>query len=130
MKNLNEILKLHAEWADDNEKGKRADLWGANLWGADLRGADLRYANLRRADLRGADLVEADLGGAKNIMQFGPMPTSGRTLVVNWHGQRGWLAWAGCFSGGLDELEAAVKEKHNCPAYLGIIGMLRAHTPS
>ena len=172
---LEEILRIHAEWLEDSEKGERADLWGADLrgaylreadlrgadlreadlreadlWGADLRGADLREADLRGADLReaylrgaylrGADLREADLQGAdlqgadlqeaENIFQFGPMPTSRRIVTANWHGaEKGWIVYAGCFTGGLDELEAAVKAEHNCPVYLGIIEMLRKWNP-
>ena len=172
---LEEILRIHAEWLEDSEKGERADLWGADLrgaylreadlrgadlreadlreadlWGADLRGADLREADLRGADLReadlrgaylreadlqeadlqGADLQGADLQEAENIFQFGPMPTSRRIVTANWHGaEKGWIVYAGCFTGGLDELEAAVKAEHNCPVYLGIIEMLRKWNP-
>ena len=172
---LEEILRIHAEWLEDSEKGERADLWGADLrgaylreadlrgadlreadlreadlWGAYLQGADLREADLRGADLReaylrgaylqGADLQEADLQGAdlqgadlqeaENIFQFGPMPTSRRIVTANWHGaEKGWIVYAGCFTGGLDELEAAVKAEHNCPVYLGIIEMLRKWNP-
>ena len=81
---LNEVLKLHRKWLNNELCSKkadlrRADLYGANLCGADLcgadlRGADLRGANLcganlcgadlRRADLRGADLCGANLCGA------------------------------------------------------------------
>ena len=157
---LEEILRIHAEWLEDSEKGERADLWGADLrgaylreaalrgadlraadlQGADLRGADLREAYLRGAYLQGADLQEADLQGAdlqgadlqeaENIFQFGPMPTSRRIVTANWHGaEKGWIVYAGCFTGGLDELEAAVKAEHNCPVYLGIIEMLRKWNP-
>ena len=172
---LEEILRIHAEWLEDSEKGERADLRGADLRGAylreaDLRGADLREADLREADLQGADLRGADLQGAdlrgadlqgaylrgaylqgadlqeadlqgadlqgadlqeaENIFQFGPMPTSRRIVTANWHGaEKGWIVYAGCFTGGLDELEAAVKAEHNCPVYLGIIEMLRKWNP-
>jgi hypothetical protein len=66
---LDEILKKHEMWLNDEPGGERADLWranlqGANLQGADLWGADLRGANLQGADLRGADLRGADLWGA------------------------------------------------------------------
>ena len=67
---LNEVLRLHKLWAQDEEVGQRAnlqradlrcaDLQGANLQGANLRGADLWGANLRGADLRGANLRGAD----------------------------------------------------------------------
>lgn len=51
---LDEILKLHKMWLNNEEGGKRA-----NLSRADLIGAYLRGANLSRADLRGADLSGA-----------------------------------------------------------------------
>lgn len=38
-KNLDEILRLHKMWLNEEEEGKRA-----NLRGADLRGADLDYS--------------------------------------------------------------------------------------
>ena len=147
---LEEILRIHAEWLEDSEKGERAylreadlqgaylreaylreaDLRGAYLRGADLRGAYLQGADLQEADLRGADLQGADLQEAENIFQFGPMPTSRRIVTANWHGaEKGWIVYAGCFTGGLDELEAAVKAEHNCPVYLGIIEMLRKWNP-
>ena len=64
-KELDEILQLHKMWLN-GEKGKCADLQGADLrvadlWGADLQGADLRDADLQDADLRVADLQGADL---------------------------------------------------------------------
>jgi len=109
-----------------------SNLSGANLRGSDLSGADLSGANLRGSDLReaglsGSNLSEADLYGAKGIMQFGPMPTSGRIIYAVRH-DSGWMVQAGCFWGNLDELEADVKEKHNCPMYLGIIQLLRNTT--
>jgi len=70
---LQEILRLHNMWVNNEVGGKFANLRGANLSdadlsyanlsGADLRGADLRGANLRGTDLRGADLRGADLSG-------------------------------------------------------------------
>ena len=61
---LQEILRLHKLWLDNDIQGKRADLSGANLSDTDLRNANLRGANLRYADLSGADLRYADLRGA------------------------------------------------------------------
>jgi uncharacterized protein YbdZ (MbtH family) len=60
-KELQEILKLHKMWLNDNEKGVKANLKWTDLTGADLRGADLKDANLKWADLRWADLTGADL---------------------------------------------------------------------
>ena len=67
--NIQEVLKLHKQWLNQEECGCRAILYGAdlrntNLRNADLRGADLRNADLCNADLRGADLGGADLSGA------------------------------------------------------------------
>jgi hypothetical protein len=61
---LNEILRNHALWLNDESGGDRAQLRFAKLSYADLRGANLRYANLGYADLRGADLSGANLSGA------------------------------------------------------------------
>ena len=59
---LKTILEQHKLWLDsDGEKGKCANLSGADLSGADLSGADLRCADLTGADLRRADLTDADL---------------------------------------------------------------------
>lgn len=43
---LNEILKKHKMWLDNENGGTRADLRRADLWGADLRRADLQGADL------------------------------------------------------------------------------------
>jgi hypothetical protein len=104
-----------------------SDLRGANLRGANLSGSDLRGADLRGSDLRGSDLSGSNLTEAEGIMQFGPMPTSGRIIYAVRH-DSGWMMQAGCFWGTLDELEAAVKAKHKCPMYLGIIQLLRNTT--
>jgi len=66
---LQEILRLHLAWFNNEPGGERANLHGANLSeanlrGADLRGADLSGANLSEANLHGADLRGADLHGA------------------------------------------------------------------
>ena len=58
---VNEILKKHKMWLNNEENGERADLRGADLYGADLSDANLSGANLRNADLRNADLWNADL---------------------------------------------------------------------
>lgn len=63
---LQEILRLHQLWLNDDPNGVRAnlsdaDLRDADLSNTDLSSADLRYANLRFADLSSADLSSADL---------------------------------------------------------------------
>ena len=62
---LNEILRKHEMWFNNEEGGERADLIGADLSEANLRGADLIGAKLYGADLRCADLSEANLRCAK-----------------------------------------------------------------
>jgi uncharacterized protein YjbI with pentapeptide repeats len=63
-KELQEILRLHSLWLNDDPDGLIADLRGANLSGVDLQDADLRGANLSGANLLGADLRDADLRDA------------------------------------------------------------------
>ena len=50
---LDKIIENHKIWINDNTKGERADLSGA-----DLRWADLSGANLRWADLNGAKIED------------------------------------------------------------------------
>ncbi|QQP86909.1 pentapeptide repeat-containing protein [Entomomonas asaccharolytica] len=61
---LQEVLKKHGMWLEDEEGGECANLCGANLFGANLFGANLRGANLRGANLCGANLCGANLCGA------------------------------------------------------------------
>jgi len=58
------ILSDHRKWLAGEDRGKRANLIGANLSGANLRSANLSGANLRSADLSGANLRSADLSNA------------------------------------------------------------------
>ena len=58
---LQEILKKHKKWLNDEEDGERANLHRADLRGADLRGADLHRADLSEANLREANLFGANL---------------------------------------------------------------------
>ena len=123
------ILDEHGKWVADSDTGTRANLYranlsGANLYRANLSGADLSGANLSRADLSGANLSGANLSGANGVYIFGPMPTSKRICIAVWTEDK-WIVQAGCFWGDLDQLEAAVKEKHNCPIYLANIELLR-----
>lgn len=46
---LDEILRKHKLWLDDDPEGKLAYLYGAYLSGADLYGAYLRGADLSGA---------------------------------------------------------------------------------
>ena len=58
---LNEILRLHNLYLENDPEGVRADLEDADLENADLSNENLRYANLENADLENADLSNADL---------------------------------------------------------------------
>ena len=64
---LDNILKKHTLWINNESGGDQADLSGADLYGANLSGADLRGADLRGANLYQANLSGADLYGAKNL---------------------------------------------------------------
>ena len=55
-KKLQEVLRLHKLWLNDDPEGVRADLRRADLQGADLWKANLWGADLREADLRGANI--------------------------------------------------------------------------
>jgi hypothetical protein len=61
---LQEILKKHKAWLNDEPSGERANLRSTNLRRANLYGADLRHANLYGANLYGANLYGANLYGA------------------------------------------------------------------
>lgn len=64
-KELNEVLRLHKIWLDNEKGGKRANLMHSDLSGADLGDANLGDALLIFADLSGTDLSDSDLSGAK-----------------------------------------------------------------
>ena len=57
---LDETLRLHKLWLNNDKNGVRANLREADLRGANLTWADLTWANLREANLREADLTGAD----------------------------------------------------------------------
>lgn len=70
-KTLEEVLRLHKKWLDNEEGGERLDLYGedlryvnlsgVNLSWADLKGVDLTYVNLSWADLSNTNLSDANL---------------------------------------------------------------------
>jgi hypothetical protein len=60
-KELNEILRLHWLWLNNEPGGRQASLHKANLRYANLSYTDLRKAALSDSDLIGAYLVGADL---------------------------------------------------------------------
>ena len=61
---LDDILRKHALWINNESGGERANLSGADLYQANLSGANLYQANLHEANLSGANLSGADLRGA------------------------------------------------------------------
>ena len=62
--NLNEILRKHEMWLNNEEGGVRADLSNADLSNADLSNTNLSCANLNHADLDHANLSCANLNHA------------------------------------------------------------------
>ena len=61
---LDVFLRKHKLWLQNDPKGERANLRGANLSSANLWGANLSSANLSSANLWGANLSSADLSNA------------------------------------------------------------------
>ena len=114
------------------------DLRGMDLSYADLSGMDLSYEDLSRTNLQGADLSYADLSGTKlyyanlhntnlhstnlsrantiNVIGIDvicvQLNTSDKNRQIQYYVQLKKIT-AGCFSGTLDELKKAVREKHD-----------------
>jgi uncharacterized protein YjbI with pentapeptide repeats len=112
-----------------------ADLGYADLGYADLRGANLRYADLRYADLRGADLGHVNLGGKKlsgdrPFFQLGPIGSRSDYLLA-FNTESGIQLTAGCFSGSIDEFEAALGAEHGSNThgeeYRAALVLIRKH---
>lgn len=120
---LENILKLHQKWMNNEPGGERAnlrdanlqgvslwrpnlrgaDLQRANLWGANLRGANLRDANLQEANLQEANLQDTDLRGA-NLRGADPLGADLRGADLKGANLRGanldyvcWPLWCGSF---------------------------------
>ena len=120
-----------------------ADLSGVDLSYVDLsrtnlQGTDLSYADLSRTNLQGTDLSYADLSGTKlyyanlhntnlhstnlsrantiNVIGLDvicvQLNTSDKNRQIQYYVQLRKVT-AGCFSGTLDELKKAVREKHD-----------------
>ena len=114
------------------------DLRGMDLSYADLSGIDLSYVDLSRTNLQGTDLSYADLSGTKlyyanlhntnlhstylsrantiNVIGIDvicvQVNTSDKNRQIQYYVQLEKVT-AGCFSGTLDELKKAVREKHD-----------------
>ena len=131
-------LELHKKWLSNNPDGVRLDLRGEDLRGIDLSHVNLSHANLRYADLsyanlsdtklrganlsdtklRGTDLSGTDLRWTNTINTVGldvicvQLNTSDKNRQIQYYVQLKKIT-AGCFSGTLDELKKAVREKHD-----------------
>jgi hypothetical protein len=148
---LNEILRLHKLWLENDITGVRADLSSANLRSANLRYANLRSAvlryadlssaNLRYADLRSADLSSADLRSADlSSADLSYASLDDKYIQISCIGSRKGMTtynltkdiiWCGCFTGTLREFEKRVKETHknnklHLAEYLGFIKYVKS----
>ena len=134
---LQEILKLHSKWMNNEEVGVRADLrraylrcadlrganlYKADLFDADLSGANLRCADLRCADLFGADLRSADLRGANLsganlsfslidgfVYQLSRIGHKNR-MTTFWADND--VVWCGCFEGTFEEWRDQIRRTY------------------
>jgi hypothetical protein len=92
-----------------------ANLSGANLSGANLSGANLSGANLSGANLSWANLSWANLSWAitQNCYRFGHFSKIGGRSCFFYkkvESDSNYVIIAGCFSGTVDEFEAACKK--------------------
>ena len=136
-------IKARANLAGANLEG--ANLARANLEGANLEGAYLARANLEGAYLEGAYLAGAYLAGAyleganlegkkligkRPILQIGGIG-SRNDYLISYMTEDGIKIKTGCFSGSLDEFEAAVHKEHDDnehgKEYAAAIQMIKVH---
>ena len=151
---LQSLLEKHQRWLRGDVDGIRANLGGANLSGANLSGANLNLANLGGANLNlanlsgaslsganlsGANLNLANLGGANlnlanlgnnvHILQLGPIGSRKAYLVAKLVDGSLEIT-TGCFTGTLEEFEAAVEKTHgdnqHGQDYRAAIAMMKA----
>lgn len=109
---LQEILKLHSKWMNNEEVGVRADLRGADLRGADLSCADLSGADLRSADLRGANLSGANLSFSlidDFVYQLSRIGHKNR-MTTFWADND--VVWCGCFEGTFEEWRDKIRKTY------------------
>ena len=104
---LDEILKLHQLWLEDNGKGARANLSLANL-----RWANLSSANLSSANLSSANLSWANLSSAKTDKRYIQIACIGSRKDITTYCFEDDKITCGCFSGTLAEFQAKVKATH------------------
>ena len=96
-------LDLHEKWLSNKPDGVKLDLRHADLRDADLKGANLEFADLRWAhtiNTEGLDVICVQLN------------TSDKNRQIQYYVQLEKVT-AGCFSGTLDELKIAVREKYD-----------------
>lgn len=141
-KKLDEILKKHAAWLNNEAGGERvdlnraylcrADLRDANLRGAYLGGADLseaylggaalreaylrdanlHYANLHGADLYGANLSGANLSGANLDDHIVCLDRIGSAKRRTTYNATKDIVWCGCFTGTFDEWVEKIRKTY------------------
>ena len=110
---LKTALELHKKWLCSEVDGVMLDFSGADLSGMDLSGMDLSSA-----DLSGVNLSDADLSWVNTNETIGidvicvQLNTSDQNRQIQYYVQLRKVT-AGCFSGTLDELKKAVREKHD-----------------
>ena len=120
---LKTALELHKKWLCSDVDGVMLDFSCMDLSGMDLSGMDLSGADFSSADFSSADLSDANLSGA-NLSWVNTNETIGIDVIcvqLNTSNQNRQIqyyvqlrkATAGCFSGTLDELKKAVREKHD-----------------
>jgi len=71
---LQEVLRLHKLWLNDDINGVKADLSGADLYGADLSGANLSGANLSGAKISDTEYLVKTLfinGSIHSVSWYG-----------------------------------------------------------
>ena len=147
---LDEILRLHKLWLEDNKEGVRADLRWADLRWADLSSANLSRADLSRADLRWADLSSANLRSTNlrstnlssanlRSANLSRANLDKRYIQIACIGSRKDMTtycfeddkiWCGCYTGTLEEFEKKVNETHKDKEqyrqeYMGFIKYLK-----
>ena len=114
--NLQGMDLSYADLNGTNLQG--TDLSGTNLQGTDLSHADLSDTKLSYANLHNTNLHSTKLSGANTINVIGidvicvQLNTSDKNRQIQYYVQLEKVT-AGCFSGTLDELKKAVREKYD-----------------
>jgi hypothetical protein len=99
---LDEILRLHKLWLENNKDGVRAD----------LRSANLSWADLRSANLRSADLSSANLSWAKTDKRYIQISCIGSRKDITTYCFEDDKIWCGCYTGTLGQFEKRVERTH------------------